>query len=173
MLASARTLIEDYARIRVEEVLPMPSLLEQNVGKAADTQRALREAIAEYQAAHPGCNRQDAIDKILLSPAVGDLVKAERRLTELQKLGGGSLPTPRPGAMHRTHNDAAPVRGRTGYDAGVDDRRPFNPDSGENPIIRDHHQVLDDIKSGKVLWNDPKVSALVALERKQIFEKND
>ncbi len=109
---------------------------------------------------------------INLFAKIGDLVKAERRLTELQKLGGGSLSTPRPRAMHRTHNDAAPVRGQTGYDAGVDDRRPFNPDSGENPIIRDHHQALDDIKSGKLLWNDPKVHTLVALERKRIFEND-
>jgi hypothetical protein len=66
----------------------------------------------------------------------------------------------------------APTRGRIGYDSSVDDRPPHNPDKDEAPTIRDHHQLLDDIKSGKVLWNDPKVSALVALERKQIFEKN-
>jgi hypothetical protein len=90
----------------------------------------------------------------------------------LTKLGGGTLPTPGPGRMHTTHNDSAPVRGRTGYDASVDGRPPHNPDKGENPIIRDHHQLLDDIKSGKVAYNDPKASALVALERKRIFDKS-
>jgi hypothetical protein len=169
-LSKARILIEDYARKRVQEVMPMPTLVERNVAKAADTQRALREAIAEYQASHPNANRADVIDKILFSRPVSDLHQAERRETALQKLGGGNLPTPPPGTMHRTHNDSAPVHGRTGYNSADDDRPPHNPDAGENPIIRDHHETLRDIASGKLNWADPKVSALVALERKRVFE---
>jgi hypothetical protein len=74
--------------------------------------------------------------------------------------------------MHRTHNDANPVLGRTGYDASVSDNHPQNPDDGEDVAIHDHNQLLEDLKSGKVPWNDPRASALVALERKRIFEKN-
>jgi hypothetical protein len=156
-------------------MIPMPKLVEQNVAKSRDVQAALREAIAAHRVAHPGRNRQDAIDAVLLSGPIADLHKSERCLAEMEK-GRAN----RQGSQHAaaaSRNDRidfmTPIRGQTGYDASVDGRRPHDPHKGETPIIRDHHQVLDDIKSGKLLWNDPKVSALVALERKQIFEKNN
>ena len=103
-----QTLIGQYAHQRAGELLlkeiQMPSLLEQNIAKARETQSLLRKAISDYQAKHPGCNRADAIDAVLLSPEVGELHKAERRLAELElaeKLGGGNLWTPPPGAMVR------------------------------------------------------------------------
>jgi hypothetical protein len=145
---------------------PMQDLLAERVSKARDVQLMLGTAIKKYQAAHPGCNRADAIDKILFSPTVRQMVELERRI---DKLGGGTLPTPRPGTMHRTHNDTAPVRGRTGYDSSVDGRPPHNPDAGEEPTIHDHNELLEQIRSGQIPFSDPRVSALVRLERKAKF----
>jgi hypothetical protein len=54
--------------------------------------------------------------------------------------------------------------------AGVDGRQPHNPDVGEDISIKDHNQLLEDIKSGKVPFSDPRVSMLVRLERKMKFE---
>jgi hypothetical protein len=92
------------------------------------------------------------------------MVDLERRMA---KLGGGTLP------RHRSTADidfSQPgIRGRTGYDASVDGRPPHNPDKGEEPTIHDHNQLLEDIKSGKVPFSDPRVSALVRLERKRNF----
>jgi hypothetical protein len=166
--------IYQYAKQRfTEQEKPMTDvLLEERVNKARDTQAMLHDAVRKYQAAHPGCNRADAIDKILFSPTVREMVDLDHRMDELAKLGGGSLPTPGPGRMHRTHNDAAPVRGRTGYDSSVDGRPPHNPDAGEEPTIHDQHEILEGIKSGKIPFNDPRASAQVALERKNIFKRS-
>lgn len=144
-------------------------LLEERVAKSRDTQKMLSDTIANYQRVH-GCSRETAIDKVLLGSGVREMVELERKIDELSKLGGGTLPTPRPGRMHRTHNDAAPVRGRTGYDSSADGRPPHNPDAGEEVSVADHNQLLEDIRSGKIAFSDPRVSALVRLERKMKFE---
>jgi hypothetical protein len=150
--------IGDYARQRVEQLnkeAPMTTaadLLEERVSKSCDIQRMFRDTIAKYQAAHPGCNKADAIDAVLFGPGTREIVDLERRFDDaVAKLGGGNLPTPPPGTMHRTHNDFAPRYGRAGYDASVDDARPARahasggPQSGEEdqPMIEDANDVLE------------------------------
>jgi hypothetical protein len=149
--------IGDYARQRVEQLNKEASsmttaadLLEERVAKSRDIQRMFRDTIA--QAAHPGCNKADAIDAVLFGPGTREIVELERRLDDaVAKLGGGNLPTPPPGTMHRTHNDFAPRYGRAGYDASVHDARPARahasggPQSGEEdqPVIEDANDVLE------------------------------
>jgi hypothetical protein len=174
-LRKIKNMVGQYVSQRLKkEMVPMiapQTMLEKRVAEAADTQRMLRDAVAKNQAAHPGRSREDALDAVLYGAATREIVKLEHQIDDaMKKLGGAKLP--QPGATTNI-NFGGPPHGRTGYDASVADTHPRNSAAGENPIIRDHHQLLDDIKSGKVLWNDPKVSALVALERKQIFEKND
>jgi hypothetical protein len=139
-------------------------LLEERVSKARSTQAMLGDAIKKYQAARPGCNRADAIDKILFSPVVSQMVELEHRI---DKLGAGGLP------QHRATTDidfSQPgTRGRIGYDASVADTHPQHQDAGEEPTIHDHNQLLADIASGKIPFSDPRVSALVRLERKRVF----
>jgi hypothetical protein len=159
-------------------------LLAERVAKAAGIQQGLRAAIRDVEAANPGISRSDAIDKVLFGRGAAEMVGLEKQIDQqvakLSKLGGGSLPTPGPGRMHRTHNDGAPVRGQVGYDSSVDDRPPApatgtgGPQSGAdlNPIIRDHHQVLADIAAGKINETDPKFRALRALEMKRLYEKD-
>jgi hypothetical protein len=96
----------------------------------------------------------------------------ERQLDELVK-ADNTLPTPRQGTMHRTHNDdAPPIRGRVGYDRSVAVTHPKNPDNGEEVTIHDQNEILEGLKSGKIPYNDPRASAQVALERKRIFDNN-
>jgi hypothetical protein len=144
-------------------------ILAERVAKAAHIQKGLREAIRDVQTAHPGISRRDAIDKVLFGPGVREMVRLDKQIDQVVKLGGGNLPTPRPGTMHRTHNDSAPVRGRTGYDSSVDGRPPHNPDASEEPTIHDHNEMLAQIRSGQIPFSDPRVSALVRLERKAKF----
>lgn len=147
---------------------PTADLVAERVNKARDMQLMLGDAIKKYQAAYPGCNRADAIDKILFSPTVRQMVENEHRLDELMKLGGGKLPQPR--ATTDIDFSQPGVRGRTGYDANVAATHPKNPGKGEEVTIHDQNEVLEGIKSGRIPYNDPRVSAQVALERKRIFE---
>jgi hypothetical protein len=171
-LGKLRTVIEDYARDRVMEmqkketnamVTTTADLLAERVAKSRDVQRMISETVRKYQAAHPGCSRQDAIDTILFGSGVREIVDVERRIDEVVKLGGGKLPQ---------YTDASmpwgwPLRGTAGYDSSKDKRPPHNPDDGEEISMHDHHQLLEDIKSGKVPFSDPRVSALHRLERKR------
>jgi hypothetical protein len=173
-LRKLRTLIEDYARDRVMEmqkketnamVTTTADLLAERVAKSRDIQRMISETVRKYQAAHPGCSRQDAIDKILFGPGVREIVDFERRIDEVVKLGGGKLPQ---------YTDASlpwgwPLRGAAGYDSSNDGRPPHNPDAGEEPTIHDHNELLEQIKSGQIPFADARVSALVRLERKAKF----
>lgn len=146
-----------YAKQRVTEVMPMPTLLEQNIAKAADVQKALREAIAEDQRTHPGRSRRDSIDKILFSAPVRDMHRAEQLAKARNTLPQDRpvpemppLPTPRPGTMHRQHNSSNPVLGETGYSSARDDRSPGRPRATGGPqsgdesksTVEDHHEVL-------------------------------
>jgi hypothetical protein len=169
---SKRRMMSHAPEPEISKTTTAHDLVAERVAEAADIQKGLRESIRDVQAASPGMTRSDAIDKVLYGRGVREMVGLEKRIDDtVSKLGGGALP------QHRATTDinfSTPgVHGRTGYDSGVADTHPKNQAAGENPIIRDHHELLDDIKSGKVLRNDPKVSALVALERKQIFEQND
>jgi hypothetical protein len=74
--------------------------------------------------------------------------------------------------MNRRHNTQAPVLGQTGYDPSVHETKPRNSAAGENPIIRDHHQLLADIAGGKVNETDPKFRALRELELKRLYAKD-
>jgi hypothetical protein len=176
LLAKAQSASETEIEKDATPMTTADDILAERVAKAAHIQKGLREAISDVQAANPGISRRDAIDKVLFGPGVREMVRLEKQIDAVVKLGGGNLPTPRPGTMH---NDSAPVLGRTGYDAALDDRPPGTatatggPQSGAdlNPIIRDHHQTLADIASGKINETDPKFRALRALEMKRLYEK--
>jgi hypothetical protein len=165
--------IYEYAKRQFEKqerTNPMTTatdLFEERVAKSRDTQRMLSDAITKYAAAHPGATRADCIDKILYSPEVKKMVQLELQLDKLTK---AKNTLPQPGATTNIDFSQPGTRGRTGYDPSVADTHPKNQAAGENPTVRDHHQLLADIASGKVPYTDPKVSALVALERKRIFE---
>lgn len=153
-----------------KKMVTTTDLLQERVAKSRDTQRMLSDAITKYAAAHPGATRADCIDKILYSPTVREMIENEHRLDELTKLGGGTLPEP--GATSNIDFNT-PVRGRTGYYSSVIVNNPRNQAAGENPIIRDHHQLLADIASGKVNETDPKFKALRELELERIFGLKD
>jgi hypothetical protein len=178
-----RASIFQYAKARFakqQETQPMTtsadSLLEERIGKSRDTQAMLRDAIAKYAQQHPGATKQDCIDKVLLGPVVKEMVENERRLDELAK-ADNTLP------KHRATADidfSQPgVRGKTGYDASVADTHPQQPHGSGGPqsnydpetVIRDHHELLADIASGKVTENDPKFKALRQLEMKGLYER--
>jgi hypothetical protein len=127
--------------------MPMSTPVEQKVAKARDTQQALHDAIIGYQREH-NCSREAAIDKVLYSRSVTDLVQAERQLAEVAKLAGGTLP------QHRATTDidfSNPLRGSAGYSTARDGRPPGRahasggPQSGEEdqPVIEDANDVLE------------------------------
>ena len=173
LLANAQS-----AETEVSKATPTTSaedLLQERVAKAADIQKGLREAIRDVAAANPGMSRRDAIDKVLFGPGVRTMVALEKQIDAVVK-AKNTLP------QHRATTDIdfmTPVRGEIGYGPGVDARRPGTatatggPQSGAdlNPIIRDHHQTLADIASGKISETDPKFRALRALEMKRLYEK--
>jgi hypothetical protein len=170
----ARKEIEAYARDRVKKETEMTlakltdRVVADRVEKARAEQQLYSELIKTYQREHPGATKADCIDKVLFGAGAKRLVELDREIGALAK-AKNTLPQPRTADIDFSQPG---VHGRTGYDASVSGTHPQNPDVGEEISIRDHHQVLNDIKSGKLLWNDPKVQALVALERKRIFEND-
>jgi hypothetical protein len=167
-----RKAIKAYARdaVKKETEMAMSRVVADRVEKARAEQQLYGDLIKAYAREHPGATKADCIDKILFGAGAKRLVELDREIDALAKAKNMNT-LPQPGATSNI-NFNTPVHGRTGYDSSVADTHPRNQAVGENPIIRDHHQLLDDIASGKVLWNDPKVSALVALERKRIFEND-
>jgi hypothetical protein len=145
--------IGDYARQRVEQLtkevtMTTPAdLLEERVAKSRHVQKMLRDTIRAYQVANPGCNKADAIDKILFGPGTREIVDLERRIDDVVK-AKNTLPQPGPTTNIDFSN---PLRGTAGYDAGLDDRRPARahasggPQSGEEdqPVIEDANDVLE------------------------------
>jgi hypothetical protein len=169
--------IYQYAKRKFEEkqetqpmttVTTADDLLQEHIDKAASRQAMLRDAIAQDQRANPGRSRADSIDKVLYSRPVADMVQLEEELTKLG-VNTGTLPKHRTTASIDFSQPG--VRGRTGYSSADAVTHPRNQAAGENPIIRDHHQLLEDIKNNKVPYTDPKVQALVALERKNVMER--
>jgi hypothetical protein len=171
--AQVRKAVEDYARAAVKKETEKMSLtdhvLADRVDKARTEQKLYGDLIKAYAKEHPLASRQDCVDAILLGPIGKKLVELDREIDALAKAKNTLAQPPHTGAIDFSQPG---VRGRTGYSSADNDTHPQNPDDGEGVTIHDYHQLLEDLKSGKVPWNDPKVSALVALERKHVFEKN-
>ncbi len=133
----------------------------------------------------PGETKEQAYARVVTDGGLGSLLmqkhqeltrgwsvpgqeEALHKLVEhpIRKLGGG--------LKQNTHQEwldsfKKPLRGTAGYDSSIDGRPPRNPDAGEDVTIHDQNQLLEDIKSGKVPFSDPRVSALHRLERKMKF----
>ena len=113
----------------------MSTPVEQKVAKARDIQQALHDAIIGYQREH-NCSREAAIDKVLYSRPVSDLVQAERQLAEIAKLAGGTLPQRR-----ATTDFSNPLRGTPGYNPELDGRRPGRPHASGGPQSGEEDQA--------------------------------
>jgi hypothetical protein len=166
-----RKAIEAHARDAASKETEMTEdrVVADRVEKARTEQRLYADLIKAYAAEHPGATKADCIDAVLLGPVGKRMVELDRAIDALAKAKNTLA---QPGPTTNIDFGTPGVRGGTGYDASVADTHPRNQAAGENPIIRDHHETLNAIKSGKLLWNDPKVQALVALERKRIFEND-
>jgi hypothetical protein len=145
--------VYEYAKHRFAEqqeiklMTTADDLLQEHVSKSRDTQRMLRDTIRKYQAAHPGCNRADAIDAVLFSGTTREMVALEHRIDDVAK-AKNTLPQPRA----TTHIDFSnPLRGTAGYNADLDAAHPGTahasggPQSGKEPQpkIEDANDVLE------------------------------
>jgi hypothetical protein len=165
-----RKVIEAYARAAVnkETEMTLTRVVADRVEKAGTEQKLYSDLIKAYQREHPGATRADCIDKVLFGPGAKRLVELDHEIGALAK-AKNTLPQPRTADIDFSQPG---VRGRTGYDSSVNDSPPHNPDAGENPVIRDHHQLLADIAAGKVNETDPKFKALRELELKRLYQKD-
>jgi hypothetical protein len=137
-----------------KEVAMLPTIVEK-IARSERTERSLADAISAYQKKH-GCSRAVAADMVLLSPTVSESVRLEKQETELAR-------DVRMDKLQGTWTDTNPATRQSPAMA------PLVARPSDAVTTHDSDELLAQIKSGGIPWNDPRAAAAVEAERRRKF----